>query len=212
MTFSVGQTSPALNLCVLYQMATVDSNAKQGGTGVKNSIMKLIWCFSAIFLLFAADLSFVKSAAFAQGTDRKVGPSGNPLPRFVSLRGDRANMRTGPGLQYPIDWSYSRRTLPLEIIDEHGRWRKVRDHDGTTGWMLVSLLTSSKRYAMVRGRTRTLFAEMDLASPVLATADAGVIGELVQCESIWCQMRIGGRKAWIERRHLWGVYPNEVID
>lgn len=178
---------------------------------MKYEYVRKIWGISAIIAIISVTLSFSSTVA-AQSDSRKLGPSGNPLPRFVSIRGDKANMRTGPGLQYPIEWTYTRRTLPMEIIDEHGRWRKVRDHDGTTGWMLVSLLTSSKRFAMVRGRTRQLFLDKDLSSPVLVTAEPGVIGELVQCESIWCQMRVSDRKAWIERRHLWGVYSDETID
>lgn len=178
---------------------------------MKYEYVRKIWGISAVIAIVGLTLSFSSNVS-AQGDARKLGPSGNPLPRFVSIRGDKANMRTGPGLQYPIEWTYTRRTLPMEIIDEHGRWRKVRDHDGTTGWMLVSLLTSSKRFALVRGKTRRLFSDKDLASPVLATAEPGVIGELVRCESIWCQMRIADRKAWIERRHIWGVYSDEAID
>jgi len=179
---------------------------------VKRVSIGHMWGFFAIFAMLSLLVAVPQQGASAQEDTRKIGPSGNPLPRFVSIRGDQANMRTGPGLQYPIEWTYYRRSLPIEIIDEHGRWRKVRDHEGATGWMLGSLLTSRKRYAMIRGKTRQLYLEKDLASPVTATAEPGVIGELVECESIWCQMRLGDRKAWIERRHLWGVYPGEEID
>jgi len=150
--------------------------------------------------------------AAAETTPTSTGPSGNPLPRFVAIGGSTANMRTGPGLQYPIVWVYKRATLPMEIIDEHGPWRQVRDHQGAEGWMHVKLFFPSKRFAMIRGKTRTLYSEKDRASPKLLTAEVGVIGKIDRCEDIWCQLTIAGRQAWIERRHLWGVYKNEVLD
>jgi len=141
-----------------------------------------------------------------------IGASGNPLPRFVSIGGRTANMRTGPGLQYPISWVYKRATLPMEIIDEHGPWRRVRDHLGAVGWMHVKLFLPSKRFAMIRGKTRNLHREKDMSSPSLVTAEVNVIGQLLRCEDIWCQLNIEGRKAWIERRHLWGVYKDEILN
>lgn len=140
-----------------------------------------------------------------------IGPSGNPLPRFVSLSASKANLRTGPGRQYPVAWVYQRRGLPLEIIDEFGAWRKVRDHDGETGWMLVSLLYGN-RSVMIRGKTRNLYDEPDLAAPVRLTADPGVIGEIEACAGLWCEVIIDGTSAFIERRHVWGVYAAEELN
>lgn len=140
-----------------------------------------------------------------------IGPSGNPLPRFVAMSASKANMRTGPGRQYPIRWVYSRRGLPLEIIDEHGAWRKVRDHEGETGWMLVSLLYGS-RSVMIRGKQRALYSEPSLQGDILLTAEPGVIGEIERCDGLWCEVTIDGTSAWIERRHVWGVYTTEEID
>lgn len=141
----------------------------------------------------------------------QLGPSGNPLPRFISLAASEAYMRTGPGRQYPIRWVYKRRMLPLEVIDEHRAWRKVRDHDGETGWMHVSLL-SSRRTAIIVGDTRGLYDEKSPASPLKMTAEAGVIGEISACEGIWCELEIDGTTGWIERRYLWGMYDREELD
>lgn len=161
-------------------------------------------------LFFALFTLSLLTAGTAHGW-QTVGPSGNPLPRFVSMSASKANMRTGPGRQYPIRWVYNRRGLPLEIIDEHGAWRKVRDHDGEEGWMLVSLLYGS-RSVMIRGKARNLHAEPDLSAAVRIIAEPGVIGEIERCEGLWCEVTIDGSSAWIERRHVWGVYANETLD
>ena len=162
---------------------------------------------SAFILLICAILLPARTDAAAP----LIGPSGNPLPRFVSLSPEIAYLRTGPGLQYPVVWVYQRRHLPFEIIDEHGPWRQVRDIEGATGWMHVRLL-SSKRTVLLVGRTLTLHADPDPGAPVVLTADGGVIGRALACRGDWCRLDIDGRKGWIERRRLWGVYPQETFE
>jgi SH3-like domain-containing protein len=139
--------------------------------------------------------------------------SGLPLPRFVSLRAKEAKLRTGPGVQYPEDWVYLRKDIPLEIIAEHHTWRKVRDWQGTQGWMHQSLV-SGKRTLMVTGAIRTVRSKPDSASRAVARAEAGVVGFLLGCPggSGWCQVEIGGFKGWLRRVEFWGVYPDETVE
>src|SRR5262245_41697919 len=54
-----------------------------------------------------------------------------PLPRFASLDSSEVNLRAGPGEDYPILIGSQRRGLPVEIIQEFGTWRRIRDRDGT---------------------------------------------------------------------------------
>ena len=35
--------------------------------------------------------------------------SGRSLPRYVSLRAGEVNVRTGPGVRYPIEWVFQRK-------------------------------------------------------------------------------------------------------
>lgn len=160
-------------------------------------------------LVFFCVFSIATHAIQAQ--ERRVGASGQPIPRLISLAASKAYMRTGPGRQYPIDWVYQRPNLPLEVIDEHGAWRQVRDHEGITGWMHVSLL-SPRRTAIILDGVRKLYKEPDPASRLRLTVDPGVVGEILACEGIWCQLEIDGTEGWVERRYLWGVYEDEVID
>ncbi len=87
------------------------------------SLSRLMFLVPVLSLIWAVAAPGLEAASH-KGT-------GLPLPRFVSLRAQEVNLRTGPGVQYPVDWVYHRRHLPLEIIAEYGTWRKVRDWQGT---------------------------------------------------------------------------------
>jgi SH3-like domain-containing protein len=139
--------------------------------------------------------------------------SGLPLPRFVSLRSDEVNLRSGPGVRYPVDWIYSRRDLPVEVIAEFEAWRKIRDWQGTEGWVHQSML-SSRRMLVVTGSQRKLRAEPDEKAPALALVDPSVVGRLIGCPHAmtYCRVDIGNVEGWLRREEFWGVYPGEYMD
>ncbi len=78
-----------------------------------------------------------------------------PLPRFASLKTDEVNLRTGPGLRYPIDWVYKRRDLPVEIEREFEVWRLIADSDGVKGWVHQATLVGRRTFVVV-GAERTI--------------------------------------------------------
>ncbi|HJN23986.1 MAG TPA: SH3 domain-containing protein [Rhodospirillales bacterium] len=139
--------------------------------------------------------------------------SGLPLPRFVSLRAKEVNMRAGPGVQYPVEWVYHRQKLPVEIIAEYNTWRKVRDWQGTQGWIHQSML-GGRRFIIVTGTKRTVRRQAAAKSAPVAQAETGVIGKLVRCPESgnWCEIEIGNHKGWLRKVDFWGVYRDEVVE
>ncbi len=158
-------------------------------------------------LALAGALMLVPVAADAQ-----QGASGLPLPRFVSLRADEANLRTGPGVQYPVEWVYKRKSIPLEVIAEFETWRKVRDWQGAQGWMHQSML-DARRNAVVTGLTRSVRAKMDANSRIVAEVDPDVVGHVIECPdgTGWCKLKFDDVEGWLRRVEIWGVYSDEVI-
>lgn len=164
----------------------------------------------------------VCAPAFAFAADKPVpgtGASGLPIPRFVSLKSDRVNMRNGPSTEYPTSWVYKRAGLPLEVIKEYEGWREVRDADGSTGWVLQSFL-SGRRTALVlpwevkpdKPVPRVALKASDSSSSAsLAEMEAGVIANLLSCDRKWCYVTIGDYRGYLEQKQLWGVYPDEVV-
>jgi SH3-like domain-containing protein len=107
--------------------------------------------------------------------------TGLPLPRFVSLRANKANLRIGPGVQYPVEWVYQRSGVPLEVIAEHKNWRKIRDWEGAQGWLHQSML-SSKRAMIIQGTQRVLRQEPGERAAAVAEVDPGVVGAVLECK------------------------------
>jgi SH3-like domain-containing protein len=142
---------------------------------------------------------------------RAEADSGLPVPRFASLRSSEVNLRAGPGTDYPVAWVLLRQAWPVEIIAEFEHWRRIRDVDGTVGWVHQTML-SGRRTLVVVGDIATLRARPETdATPVLR-AEPGVMGDLVRCGALWCEVEIAGRKGWLDRTHIFGVLPDEVID
>jgi SH3-like domain-containing protein len=133
-----------------------------------------------------------------------------PVPRFVSLRSDKVNVRTGPGEQYPIDWVFTRKDMPVEIVAEFNHWHRIRDVEGTEGWVQERMVTG-KRAVIVRGQQRALRERPSSDAAVTARAEPGVIAKLIECQPAWCRIEAGGVGGWLRREEIWGVYPGEVI-
>lgn len=141
-----------------------------------------------------------------------VNDSGLPVPRFVSLRADEANIRTGPGTRYPIQWKYLRDGIPLEIIEEFDHWRKIRDPDGASGWVHQTML-SGERMAVVLGKTpHILRKDAEEEARGVIKVEPGVVARLLACTPQWCRIQVAARKGWLKKVYLWGAYPDESFD
>ena len=134
-----------------------------------------------------------------------TGPvTGWPMPRFVSLKAAKANMRTGPSRKHPIHWRYQRKSLPMMVIDEWDHWRKVVDSEGESGWMHKSLL-SGKRTAMIIGtEIRILRTAPSMAAPPVVRLSPRVVGTLAHCQEGWCHLTVDKYAGWLPAAHLFG--------
>ncbi len=175
--------------------------------------------FRQIFLkslLAAGVLVFAATAGGAQTAQlQKVatrGPVTNlPLPRFVTLKASEANVRRGPSLTHRIDWVFTAKGMPLEVVGEYGHWRRVRDNDGVGGWVHYTLL-SGARAGLVATDGAPLLLRANTASVLNARLEAGVIVTLDRCGTTWCKGKAGGIKGWVAKSDLWGVDAEETFD
>lgn len=156
-----------------------------------------------LFLAFLAVLIFMPAAQAA--TDL-------PIPRFVSLRSNQINLRTGPGIRYPVEWVYLKSDLPVEITAEFEHWRQIRDFNGKEGWVHQHML-SGRRTVRVTKETVLRRAASREALP-LAKIESGAVGRLMLCPAGtgMCKVEFAQFQGWISKNHLWGVYQNESFE
>ena len=150
--------------------------------------------------------------------DLGTGPvSGLAVPRFVSLKADRVNVRRGPDKDNEVTWVYTRVGLPVEVTAEYENWRRIRDWEGAEGWVYHSLL-SGRRTALVTAKVKTsnelipIYASADAHGDITAKLQPGVLGTIKRCTSSWCRITGDDFDGWIPQERLWGVYPNESMD
>ncbi len=147
--------------------------------------------------------------ALAQTPLQRGSVTNLPIPRYVSMKAGEGNLRRGPSLGHRIDWVLKRRNMPLQVIGEHGHWRRVRDQDGAAGWMHYALL-SGVRMVIVQEDMAPLRAKPEPEAAIKARAELGVVAKLGDCTLDWCQIASGGQKGWTEKTVLWGVDPEEI--
>ncbi|HBH26666.1 MAG TPA: hypothetical protein DDX54_04630 [Rhodospirillaceae bacterium] len=158
--------------------------------------------------LFIAYFLLALPAAVATEPD-PFHVTGLPLPRFASLGAGEANLRTGPGTHYPVRVVYRQKGLPVEIILEYDHWRKVRDADGTKGWVHKALL-SGRRMAITT-QAAVLRRTPSPDGRAAARVEPGALLHLDACEEGWCRAEAGGYSGWVDKASLWGVYAGEVF-
>lgn len=158
-------------------------------------------------------------AAFVAPVSRadQIGKaSGLAVPRYVSLKSDRVNLREGPSKENRTTWIFQRAGLPVEITAEFETWRKVRDSEGSEGWVLHSLL-SGRRTGLVtpwkkEGPPITVRGKPTDDAAATAKLEPNVIANIRSCDKSWCRVNGQGFDGFIKQVDLWGVYPNEVIE
>jgi len=125
-------------------------------------------------------------------------------PYWASLRFDKTNMRVGPSREYPIDWVYRRKGLPVRVLRSRDEWDLVEDPDGTKGWISGSQLTRARAAMIIGTDPVDLREEPQADAPMLWRAAPGVVARLLSCRDQWCEIDIEGRAGWVEARRLWG--------
>ncbi len=113
--------------------------------------MRRLWRTLVGAAALGACLGAAPQGALAAG--ETAGPvTGLPVPRYVSLKTDRVNLREGPSKEHRTSWVFQRAGLPVEITAEFETWRRIRDSEGAEGWVLHSLLSAGARRSSCPGR------------------------------------------------------------
>src|SRR5262249_46048909 len=137
------------------------------------------------------------------------------MPRFVSLKPDRVNVRGGPTRDHEVTFVYTRAGLPVEITAESDNWRRIRDWEGSEGWVYHSLL-SGRRTAVVTSKDKKelvpLYHRGDGSAGVIARVRGGGRGLAKGCPGRGCRTAGRGFGGGVVKKQFWGFYPKERGD
>ena len=153
-------------------------------------------------------LAIIAALSPAVAADAETGLK---VPRFVSLHADRVNLRAGPGRQYPIEWVLTKKDMPVEVIAQFEHWRRIRDWDGTIGWVQEHMVAGRRYVVVAKGGTRPVYQQPDAASVVVARAEPGIVARLLECRGPMCRIAADDISGWMRRSDIWGVYPDETV-
>lgn len=152
--------------------------------------------FAVLALAVLLGLVIVTDGASAQ--DRET-------PYWASLRYDEVRMRVGPSQEYPIEWVYKRKGLPVKVVRVREAWRLVEDPEGERGWIARSQLDPDRGALVIGEGLVDMRASPDPASALQWRAEPGVVGKLLRCEDSWCEIDVEGRSGWVLQERLWGA-------
>lgn len=166
-------------------------------------------CVAAAATLLAGLLPVAPVGASELGPVSKL-----PLPRYVSLKSSRVNLRVGPGRDYATSWLYLKQGLPVEVVQEYELWRRVRDSEGTEGWVYHSLLSGDRTAVAapwLKGKATMIDIHTSPATdaPLVARIEPGVVTSVKECSSGWCELKVSDREGFVRQQEIWGVYPDE---
>lgn len=146
-------------------------------------------------LLFLSVFLVITAAGFLQA-------------EMLSIKGEKVNLRSGPGKNYSIKWEYGA-GFPVEIIERNKNWVKVKDFENDTGWVHKSFL-STEPHMIIKANKNTEEKINIRKGPgsehaIVGKAHYGVVLKTLQHQNDWVELQHeSGLKGWISSSFLWG--------
>ena len=144
--------------------------------------------------------------------ETRIGDSGLPVPRFVSLKSNEVYLREGPSPQHKVEWVYVRRGLPVEVIAEYDVWRRIRDADGVVGWVHKGMIDGRRSVLMTGSSDIPMRDTATADGAIVAYAKPGVVARLKSCGGSFCTVEASSIEAYVSRDRVWGVYQDETVE
>ncbi|NKB16238.1 MAG: hypothetical protein HC774_04140 [Sphingomonadales bacterium] len=160
---------------------------------------------AALFLV-GLHLSVLAPAAQADGgapAIRTDTPSGQPVPRFVSLKHDETNCRIGPSTGHPVRYVFRREGAPVMVVAESvDYWRKIRDAAGDECWAHRVTLRPQTHIQTIE--ETALRRGPDIGSPAIATLGPGVLARIERRNRAWLKVSAERMEGWVRTAEVWG--------
>ena len=131
----------------------------------------------------------------------------NIYAEIKSLKNNKTNVRLGPDISYPIKWEYKKKYLPVQIIDKHYNWRKIKDFENDTGWIHISQLSNKKTVISIEENV-LVFSKPTIFSRPVKKLSQNYSLILKKCSGNWCKVKNKNVIGWVQKDKLWGKFSN----
>jgi SH3-like domain-containing protein len=139
-------------------------------------------------------------------------PSGQPVPRWISLKSDRVFARRGPDREHRILWLYRARGLPVQVVAETRDWRLICDPEGATAWVHRSVLSGRRTLFNPAAVELPIHAGRSDGSGLKARLKGRAVVDVKACEDGWCRVRFGRQSGWVRADRVFGSADRALCD
>ena len=155
----------------------------------------------------------VKSLALAGAMLAALPAFGaEPPPQFATFNRDKVYLREGPSYQHKVLWIYRRKGLPVQVLHKYDIWYRVKDSEGTVGWISNVMISTRRRTVVVTSKHAAPIRNgADVNAAAIAYAQPGVVARLEACKAHACEVSVDGTEGWIRKQDIWGVGVGEVF-
>ena len=126
-------------------------------------------------------------------------------PKYASIKKEKAYSRHNASFDAPLEWIYKKKKLPILIIRERDNWREIRDIDGDISWMHVSMISNKRTFINREDQNLLKYKNNNIVNAIVKK---GVVGKIINCDEIFCKVKIKNYKGWVEKKYLWGIKKN----
>ena len=123
---------------------------------------------------------------------------------FLMLKNNKVNVRYGPGFDYPIKYVYTKKYLPLKVIDKKENFRRIIDFKKNSGWIHTSQLKKNKSFILLEDQI--LFSKPKKYSKPILKIAKGRLLIVKKCDKNWCKVKTENYIGWIKTSNIWGKY------
>jgi SH3-like domain-containing protein len=135
-------------------------------------------------------------------------------PYCATIKQSRTPIYVGPGKNYKILCLYTVSKVPVIVFAKYDHWRKIKDPEGTLGWIHKSKLSPQRFVMMINKNTVNLFKSSNSSSRVIAHIKKNVVMKLLSIRGNWCKVETSYNGAkyigWINKKNIFGVFDNET--
>ena len=130
--------------------------------------------------------------------------SDNENNYYLILKNNKVNVRYGPGFNYQIKYIYTKRNLPIKVIDKKENFRRIIDFKKNSGWIHISQLKKGKSIILLKDQM--LFSKPTRYSKPIIKISKGRLLLVKKCKKKWCKVKTEDYLGWIITNNIWGTY------